>query len=51
MIGIRLIGTPAEVAEAALIVREAFIVTGFRGPYPSRHTSAHVRLYLEVQPS
>lgn len=48
MLSIRLIGTPAEVAEVALALRDAYGITAVSGLRPSRRNPAHVCLYLEV---
>ncbi|MEV0236110.1 hypothetical protein [Nonomuraea sp. NPDC050786] len=47
-LSIRLTGTPGEVADAVLTLREAFSVTAIKGLCPSVPAQANVRVYVEV---
>ncbi|MEV6985003.1 hypothetical protein AB0M95_27610 [Sphaerisporangium sp. NPDC051017] len=49
MIGIRLIGEPDEVAEAARILGDAFRVIAESRPYPCRGADIRVRLYIDAE--
>ena len=48
---IRLMGLPAEVDQAVIIIYDAkvFDVVQVDGPYPNRGDSRLVRLYIEAQ--
>jgi hypothetical protein len=48
---IRLMGLPAEVDQAVIIIYDAkaFNVIQVDGPYPNRGDSRMVRLYIEAQ--
>ncbi|MEW1837507.1 hypothetical protein AB0392_06070 [Nonomuraea angiospora] len=48
MLSIRLIGTPGEVADAVLTLRETFSVTAIKGLLPSAPAQPRVRVYVEV---
>ncbi|WP_162795789.1 hypothetical protein [Nonomuraea lactucae] len=50
MLSIRLTGTPAEVADAVLTLRETFCITAIKGLCPSAPTQPKVRVYVEVAP-
>jgi len=46
---IRLMGTRAELAEAAAVLGELFVVRAVSGFYPNRHSRELGRLYLRVE--
>ncbi|MER6514902.1 hypothetical protein ABT158_49405 [Nonomuraea sp. NPDC001636] len=48
MVSIRLVGAPAEVADAVLTLHETFSVTAIKGLCPSAPTQTNVRVYVEV---
>ncbi|MGW3351736.1 hypothetical protein ACWDA3_51290 [Nonomuraea rubra] len=48
MLSIRLTGTPGDVADAVLALRETFSVTAIRGLCPSAPVQPEVRVYVEV---
>ncbi|MGV9386093.1 hypothetical protein ACWDRB_60530 [Nonomuraea sp. NPDC003707] len=48
MLSIRLVGAPAEVADAVLTLREAFSITAIRGLCPSVPNQSSVRVYIEA---
>ncbi|WP_181019997.1 hypothetical protein [Nonomuraea typhae] len=45
---IRLIGTPAEVAEVLLSLRDRLTIESVSAPYQSRRDPYSVRVYVEV---
>ncbi|MCA2227384.1 hypothetical protein [Nonomuraea aurantiaca] len=50
MLSIRLTGTPAEVADAVLTLRETFCIAAIKGLCPSAPAQPSVRVYVEVAP-
>ncbi|GAA2803392.1 hypothetical protein [Nonomuraea dietziae] len=48
MLSIRLSGTPAEVADAVLTLREAFPITAIKGLCSAIPAQSSVRVYVEV---
>jgi hypothetical protein len=48
---IRIMGLPAEVDQAVIIIRDAtiFDIVQVDGPYPNRGRSRMVRLYIEAR--
>ncbi|MEO3869552.1 hypothetical protein ABGB18_12035 [Nonomuraea sp. B12E4] len=51
MLSIRLVGAPADVADAVLTLRETFSVTAIKGLCPSAPKQSSVRVYVEVDAS
>lgn len=49
MISIRLMGEPADVAEAARILGGIFRVIAESRPYPCRGADTRVRLYIDAE--
>jgi hypothetical protein len=48
MLSIRLSGSPAEVADAVLSLRELFDIAAINGLCPTSPVPSNVRVYLEV---
>ncbi|MFF4198277.1 hypothetical protein [Nonomuraea sp. NPDC001831] len=48
MLSIRLVGEPAEVADAVLTLCETFSITAIKGLCPSAPMQPSVRVYVEV---
>ena len=48
---VRVVGPPEIVDQVVEAITTALPATDPSRPYPSRHNSAHVRVYLEVTPA
>ncbi|MFI6910480.1 hypothetical protein ACIBKY_55185 [Nonomuraea sp. NPDC050394] len=51
MLSIRLVGAPAEVADAVLTLRETFSITAIKGLCSAVPQQSSVRVYVEVDPA
>ncbi|WP_157249695.1 hypothetical protein [Nonomuraea typhae] len=51
MLSIRLIGAPAEVADAVMTLHETFSITDVKGLFSAAPAQSSVRVYVEVNPA